>query len=119
MNATLIRNGPPAAGETLRLDEFPVLIGRSPEADIQLNDHWVSRFHCAIDECGGMLVVRDLGSQNGTLVNDASIRETQLLPGDHLVVGLSTFRIEYERSSPVSLSARPPRDHRAPEFEQH
>lgn len=104
MKATLIRNDSRAKPQEFPLEEFPVLIGRSPEADIQLDDQWVSRFHCAIDECGGTLVIRDLGSQNGTLVNDSSIRETQLLPGDQFIVGLAAFRVEYEPSAPSPLS---------------
>ncbi|MFV1966690.1 MAG: FHA domain-containing protein [Pirellulaceae bacterium] len=78
------------------LHEFPVLIGRSLDASITLNDRWVSRRHCEIVLCDDRLMVRDLGSKHGTFVNDCGISESPLLPGDRLTVGLSTFVASYE-----------------------
>lgn len=78
------------------LSGFPLVVGRSPQADIVLSDRWVSRRHCEIDLCDGCLVVRDLGSKHGTLVNDCRISESPLLPGEKLHVGLSTFVASYD-----------------------
>jgi len=78
------------------LRRFPLLIGRSMDADITLNDRWASRRHCEIDFRDERLVVRDLGSKHGTIVNDCAIIESPLLPGDRLTVGLSTFVASYE-----------------------
>lgn len=78
----------------LTLDQFPLLLGRGPEADVRLDDRWVSRRHCELDCVYGQLVVRDLDSRHGTMVNGSSIREARLEPGDRLSVGMTTFRVE-------------------------
>jgi pSer/pThr/pTyr-binding forkhead associated (FHA) protein len=83
----------------IALDKLPVLVGRSPDAGIRVDDRWASRRHCEIDEVHGTLLVRDLGSTHGTLVNNKSIRESPLLPGDILGVGLTDFQASYDRST--------------------
>ena len=79
-------------------------IGRSAEADICLNDCWVSRVHCEIDWVDDALVVRDLESGNGTLVNGEHISQARLEPGDKLTVGMSAFVVSYHGREP-ELSA--------------
>lgn len=78
------------AGE-FPLDHLPLIIGRRPDADIRVTDRWASRCHCEIAESNGALVVRDLGSSHGTLLNGHFITESSLTPGDRLTVGLTTF----------------------------
>jgi len=73
------------------LDELPLVIGRSPEATIRVQNRWVSRRNCEIVRIDGSLVVRDLGSKNGTLVNGQHVKEASLTPGDRLTVGMTTF----------------------------
>lgn len=80
---------------SIKLRQLPVVIGRGRDSDIRLDDPLVSRQHCEIDELDGALVVRDLGSTNGTLVNGSSISEATLLPGDQLTVGKSQFLASY------------------------
>jgi pSer/pThr/pTyr-binding forkhead associated (FHA) protein len=86
------------------LDRLPVVIGRNADADVRVVDQWVSRVHCEISEIEGTLVVRDLDSRNGTLVNGQYIREAHLLPGDRLTVGLNNFEVRYKRSPRRSMS---------------
>ena len=50
----------------VRLNKYPVLLGRSESADIRLDDRWLSRNHCEIDVTDGELIIRDLGSKHGT-----------------------------------------------------
>ena len=57
------------------LRSFPVVLGRGTDADVQVQDRWASRRHCEIQQAGGVLVVRDLGSRYGTLVNNAHVSE--------------------------------------------
>ena len=64
----------------------------------------MSRVHCEISEIDGILLVRDLDSHNGTLVNGEHIKEAHLLPGDRLTVGLTSFEVQYERSPDRSLA---------------
>jgi pSer/pThr/pTyr-binding forkhead associated (FHA) protein len=77
------------------LDSLPLTFGRSVDADIRLDDGWVSRYHCEIDQRDGLLVVRDLNSSHGTLVNGSPIEEATLQPGDRLSIGISTFVVAY------------------------
>ncbi|MBI2480800.1 MAG: FHA domain-containing protein [Planctomycetia bacterium] len=79
-------------------DRFPLVIGRSADADVTLDDRWASRRHCLIEAHGGTLVVQDLGSKHGTLLNDAIISEAVLKPGDTLCIGLTTLTATYDNA---------------------
>jgi pSer/pThr/pTyr-binding forkhead associated (FHA) protein len=76
---------------------LPTVIGRSRSTDLRLGHPLVSRQHCEVFEANGLLMVRDLGSLNGTYVGDQRIAEqaTPIKPGDLLTVGPVTFRAEY------------------------
>ncbi len=76
---------------------LPAVIGRSRSTDLILGHPLVSRQHCEVFESNGMLMVRDLGSLNGTFVGDTRIAEQAIpvKPGDLLTVGPVTFRAEY------------------------
>ena len=78
------------------LDKLPVVIGRGPDVGLRLEDRWISRIHCEIDEITGTLIVRDLGSKNGTLVNGEHIRSAPLMPEDRLTVGMTSFQVQYK-----------------------
>jgi pSer/pThr/pTyr-binding forkhead associated (FHA) protein len=95
MNATLSLDHTDTSGQYV-LNSFPVLIGRSLESTITLNDRWASRRHCEIDCHDDQLIVRDLGSKHGTYVNDCPVSESPLLPGDRLTVGITRFVASYE-----------------------
>ena len=91
-------------GGEARASEFtinvPTVIGRSRSADLNLGNPLVSRQHCEIYEADGVLMVRDLGSLNGTFVGDTRIaEEAPLEPGDLLTIGATTFRAVYESST--------------------
>ena len=73
------------------LGKLPLVIGRSHEATLRVQDRLVSRRNCEIVRIDGSLVVRDLGSKNGTLVNGEHITEAPLTPGDRLTVGMTTY----------------------------
>jgi len=52
-------------------DRFPVRIGRNPLNDFQLDSGFVSQFHAVLELHGQALMLRDLGSKNGTLLRSA------------------------------------------------
>jgi pSer/pThr/pTyr-binding forkhead associated (FHA) protein len=96
MKAKFVVVGPRSTENAVLFSELPVIVGRGPEAGIRLGDAWVSRCHCEIAELDGALVVRDLGSRHGTLVNRQPVSESLLLPGDELLVGLTSLRAACE-----------------------
>jgi hypothetical protein len=75
---------------------LPSTIGRGRGATIMLPHPLVSRQHCELFETEGRLMVRDLGSLNGTFINNERISEAALPPGELLTVGAVTFRAVYE-----------------------
>lgn len=77
-------------------------IGRGSEVDVRLEDRWASRRHCEITESDGTLMVRDLGSTHGTLVNGVLQKESRLEIGDQLTVGLLTLVVSAAPSSGAS-----------------
>lgn len=96
MNAKLTCLDYSAAPAEILLETLPFIIGRCGEAQICLDDRWVSRRHCELVEEDGVLVVRDLGSKYGTFVNGRPVSRAELLPGDMLSVGLSNFVAGYD-----------------------
>jgi len=76
---------------------LPAVIGRSRSTDLTLGHPLVSRQHCEVFEADGLLMVRDLGSLNGTFVGETRIVEqpAPVKPGDLLTVGPVTFRAVY------------------------
>ena len=81
---------------------LPSTIGRGRGATIMLPHPLVSRTHCELFESDGRLMVRDLGSLNGTFINNQRVTEAPLPPGDLLTVGTVTFRAVYENDEEPS-----------------
>ncbi len=88
---------------TLRL---PAVIGRSKETDLTVVHPMVSRRHCELVEEDGLVIIRDLGSLNGTLLAGQKIQEGPLPPEAQFSVGPLAFSIEYEFAG--DLSTLPP-----------
>jgi len=97
----------PPAGEAITLVENEngarydvtsarVRIGRDPSNQIRIQDDvYVSRHHAFITFQEGHWWIEDLGSRNGTLLNDAHILQREMLtPGDKLTIGHTLFRVE-------------------------
>ena len=82
----VIRSGD-MTGSRFTLSKDLTLIGRHPESDILLDDITVSRRHAEVIKTASALIVRDLGSLNGTYVNQTRVDEFALKHGDELQVG--------------------------------
>ena len=70
--------------------EFPqgrVIIGRSRDVDLRIDHADVSRRHAVIYWSDGSIVVKDLGSTNGTMVNGYPIDSTVVRPTDAIRIG--------------------------------
>lgn len=80
-------------GRRIRVTTEPLVIGRSPKCDIQVDQESVSRDHCRIRFEDGGFIVRDLGSTNGTYVNDDLVQQDgRLRHGDQLKVGRTILK---------------------------
>ena len=102
MEVTLISIDSCSPQQEFALDDLPVMIGRIAGAGVRLVDPTVSRRHCEIEEMEGVLVVRDLGSKNGTFINGCRITDAVLLPGHNLSMGKSSFHVCYECGTATS-----------------
>ncbi|WCO65038.1 FHA domain-containing protein [Iamia majanohamensis] len=87
-----VRAGP-NAGSTFAVDREVITAGRHPDSDIFLDDITVSRRHAEVRREDGRLVVRDVGSLNGTYLNRERIEQGELHDGDTIQVG--KFKLVY------------------------
>jgi pSer/pThr/pTyr-binding forkhead associated (FHA) protein len=85
--ALVIRSGGGRVGQSFPLSGERVTIGRSPDADVFLDDVTVSRDHAVLVHRGGAWFLDDSGSLNGTYVNRSRIDSHRLEDGDELQVG--------------------------------
>ena len=100
--------------------EFPIIgepgqaitIGRSAQCDIVFPGTHLSRAHAQITIGDGQLTIRDMGSANGTFVNDRKITEAQVHAGDRVRLDVYSFRvfgpgIELPKSATATIQAIP------------
>ena len=75
----------------------PVVVGRSPGADIVIGDSFVSGKHARFMLNGKNLIVEDLNSTNGTLLNKERLTQpTMLRKGDEITIGDVVIKVERE-----------------------
>jgi diguanylate cyclase (GGDEF)-like protein len=79
------------AGEMFKIGAGKMVIGRGTHVEIRLTDDGVSREHCALVREGGRVVLRDLGSTNGTFCNGARVDRRELTDGDKIMVGSTSI----------------------------
>ncbi len=83
----LVQQGP-RAGQSFDLDKPVITLGREAGSDIVLEDPQVSRHHARLTLQAGGYVIEDLGSTNGTFINEQRLAGAQLInPGDKLRLG--------------------------------
>jgi DNA segregation ATPase FtsK/SpoIIIE-like protein len=111
--ARLLVTGGPDAGGVHLLRGGRVVVGRSADADVPLDDPDVSRLHCALTvEPDGAVTVADLGSTNGTSVDGRPVGTgpVPLPPGALLRAGESLLTVEPATTPPASVPAVPDAD---------
>ncbi|HEY9035599.1 MAG TPA: EAL domain-containing protein [Pseudomonadales bacterium] len=78
----------------LKVYPLPFRMGRQPDLELTLDSNGLSRTHAELYEDGGLLMVRDLDSTNGTFVNHKIVRgERALRHGDVVHLGDAEFRV--------------------------
>jgi tetratricopeptide (TPR) repeat protein len=98
---------PGAADREWLLNPGRYRIGRAADAEIQLLDNGVSSWHCELEITSDGVIVRDLGSTNGTYINGQLIREATLRAGQWLTVGASQLILT---APAAAAEIRSPRD---------
>ena len=97
----------PAAGRVVPL-ETAVVIGRSSEADVVIDDDHASRRHASVTPSGSGALVEDLGSTNGTFVNgDQIAAPTIVTAGDELLVGATVLEVVDADRASAQSTVRP------------
>jgi diguanylate cyclase (GGDEF)-like protein len=85
----------PNLGRRWSLDREEIVIGREGNCDVPVPIETVSRRHCRLRRRGGEILLTDLGSSNGTALNDAALapnEEFALRSGDRIRVGSAIFK---------------------------
>lgn len=90
MRAQLI---PLDGGTPIDLSRDLTLVGRKDDCDLRLEHKSISKQHCVIVKTDGLLLLRDLGSTNGTRVNGHRVRRAALLPDDQFSVASLRFKV--------------------------
>ncbi|MHC4777761.1 MAG: FHA domain-containing protein, partial [Planctomycetota bacterium] len=80
------------------IPEGNMIVGRDRKADIAIFDHNISRHHITVVRRDTMVQIRDLGSRNGTYVNNTRITDSELKPGD--IVRLGNLSLFFDDGSP-------------------
>jgi predicted component of type VI protein secretion system len=87
----------PSEGKVIPIQRAQFVIGRDPGCQLRPASPHISNRHCALLQRDAKVFLRDLGSTNGTLVNDRQIKgEMELLNGDQLRVGPLLFGVRLE-----------------------
>ena len=90
-----------AIKQNYALKETPVIVGRHPDCEIQLNDASASRHHAKITLDNGHFYIQDLNSRNGTTLNDDIItKPTRIFDQAQIKIGDSTLLFSIEETNP-------------------
>lgn len=112
MDVRLVVVDGPETGRVFSFDGADsFLIGRSPQAHLVLDpraDRYISRTHCLIDIRTPRSIVHDLGSTNGTFVNDDRVERAEVGHGDEIRVGRTRIRVVIGEGSAPGPSPAPP-----------
>ncbi len=97
-------------GKRLVLPAKEMVVGRDEDCDLRIGSASVSRKHCVIKNSAEGILVTDLGSQNGTLVNDVPIKApTYLREGDVLRIGSTLLAVPVLQKAKASADSSPPK----------
>jgi len=100
----------PTIGQVYTMVGNRLTLGRAHENDVVLDDPQVSRHHAQVIRQGDQIIVEDLGSTNGTLVNGRRIVGPHVLqPTETIAVGASVFSVE-GFPAPDTVGMRPYRE---------
>jgi predicted Zn finger-like uncharacterized protein len=91
----------PDLGKIYRIERPSVVLGRGG-ADVHVEDAEVSRNHARLEMRGGRAVIRDLGSTNGTFVNDVKVAEAEIEDRGEFRIGRTRLMLILAEEPPTS-----------------
>ena len=101
----------PLTGRRIELPATGAVLGRATEATIQVKDPAVSSRHCRLGTILGQVMVQDLGSSNGTFIDEEQVVEPRTFPiGSVLQIGNSLFKLEFRSKQEVLEEERQARE---------
>ena len=99
-----VRLVPLEGGTPIDIAKDLLLVGRKEDCDVRLEHKSISKLHCVLVKADGLLLLRDLGSTNGTRVNGQRVRRAALLPNDQLQIASLRYSVQVAAEE---LSAAP------------
>jgi len=105
--ATLRETRSDGTSRTIPFDGRPLTIGRAPDNGLVVRDGRASRHHARIDARRGTLILTDLGSTNGSFVNDRRVESVALGAGDRIRIGTTSILIEALGEEPPAHDGPP------------
>lgn len=87
----------------LEITNKPIVLGRADTSSFPVKDGKCSSTHCEVRLDNGMVVIKDLGSKNGTFINESVIKECSLYIGDEGRMGDSKFALETSKMTPEEV----------------
>jgi pSer/pThr/pTyr-binding forkhead associated (FHA) protein len=109
---------PIQGGAPVEVTKEVIVVGRQPECDLCLDHKGISKLHCILIKTDGLLVLRDLGSTNGTRVNGTRVRRAALLPNDKVSFASFHYKVHLgppdvpipvgENTEAMTAAAHPP-----------
>ena len=93
-------------GQRYVLKQDLVRLGRERFNDLTIDDEGASRAHAEIRRKGGQLHLRDLGSTNGTYLNNRRVTEARLADGDRVSIGTCVLLVEIKKDPAEAAAGR-------------
>ncbi len=96
MNATLVLVKSDGTSREVPVKRDRLLIGREKKCDVRIPVPAVSREHAEVRVENGQVLIRDMGSSNGTYVNRSRVQQSELGAGDLVAIGPAVFVVRVD-----------------------
>ena len=107
VTARLVAVAGPLTGQVFPIGDAPLVLGRDVGCDVVVGSARASRRHAEVRRDAVAVVLRDLGSGNGTRVNGERVAIRTLGAGDVVEIGDDAFRVELARPQPAPTTRSP------------